>query len=243
MDLDALEQFGLSKNEAKVYLALLRHGLSTIGEMADKSKVHRTNVYDVAERLIEKGLISYVVKGDTKSYEATDPENLMNLLKEKEMQLQKILPTLMLNKTLVEKKSEVHVYEGYSAVKMILNHFLEKKQPRWIYGIPKHATEPIKEFMVHYHERRVKMKIPMRHIYNEDAKERMEWLMSFPYTEVRYLPKEYSTPTSTNICGDEIVMILWTETPLVIQIMNKELAETYKKYFELLWSVAKKYGE
>ena len=240
MNEEALEKFGLSSNEAKVYTALLKNGLSTVGVIADKSKVHRTNVYDVIERLVEKGLVSYIMKDGVKGYEATEPENLMILLKEKEMELQKILPSLMLDKKLAEKKSEVHVYEGVSAVKMMMSHFLEKKQPRWTYGVPKDAVEHMKEFMAHYHGKRIKMGLPMRHIYNEDAKERMAYLNGMELTEARYLPKEFNSPVSTSICGDEVVFILWGKNPLVIQIINEGLAESYKKYFEVLWGIAKK---
>ncbi|MFC1732825.1 TrmB family transcriptional regulator [candidate division KSB1 bacterium] len=240
LDDNILEGFGLSKNEAKVYTTLLRTGLTTVGKISDKSKVHRTNVYDVVERLIEKGLICYVVKDGTKCYEATNPENLMNVLKEKEIQLRQILPKLMLDKQLAEKKSEVHVYEGVSSVKMMLNHFIDKKKERITYGVPKGAVEHMKEFMKHYHERRIDMKIPMRHIYNEDAKERREWLNSLDLTEARYLPQEFNSPVSTSICGDEVVIIMWTKTPLVIQIVNEELADSYKNYFEVLWKIAEK---
>lgn len=240
MNEDVLEQFGLTKNEAKVYLALLRSGLSTVGDVAEKSRVHRTNVYDVIERLIEKGLVCYIMKEGAKCYEATAPENLMNVLKEKEIQLQKILPTLMLDKKLAEKKSEAHVYEGIAAVKMLLNHFLDFDEPRYVYGIPKDAISEMDVFIKHYHERRIKKKQVMKHIYNEDAKERIKYLNSLPYTEARYLPKEFDSPVATNVCGNEVIFIHWgVKPPLVIQIISKELADQYKKYFELLWKIAR----
>ena len=71
-------------------------------------------------------------------------------------------------------------------------------------------------------------------------KERIGWLNSLNLTEARYLPKEYNSPVSTNICGDEVVFILWKKNPLVIQIVNEELAEPYRKYFEVLWGIAEK---
>ena len=63
-----LTSLGLSKNEAKVYLALLDLGSATAGKIAEKSKVHRTNVYDALERLIEKGVVTYIFKKDIKNY-------------------------------------------------------------------------------------------------------------------------------------------------------------------------------
>lgn len=240
MNEEALEQFGLSKNEARVYLSLLKGGLSGIGEISEKSKVHRTNVYDVIERLVSKGLASYVNRDGSKYYEATNPENLMNVIKEKEIQLRGILPSLKLEKDLAEKKSEVHVFEGMAAVKMMLNHFLDLGKERVTYGVPKYAVDMIREFMKHYHDRRISLGIPMRHIYNEDAKERIGWLNTLKLTEARYLPLEFNSPVSTSVCGNEVVFIHWNKNPLVIQMIGDEFAEPYRKYFELLWKIAKK---
>ena len=79
-----LEEAGLSKNEAKVYLTLLSMGSSTAGIIAEKSRVYRTNVYEALNRLIEKGLVSYIFKGHQKLFQAEDPNKILNILKEKE---------------------------------------------------------------------------------------------------------------------------------------------------------------
>ena len=80
----------------------------------------------------------------------------------------------------------------------------------------------------------------MKHIYNEDAKDRIKYLSKMPYTEVKYLPKEYNSPVSTEICGEEVMFVFWKKNPLVIHIHNKEIATYYKSYFEILWKNAKK---
>ena len=87
VDEKVLEEIGLSKNEAKVYLSLVYLGCTTAGKIAKHSKVPRPNVYDALERLQEKGLVSYVMKDDKKHFEASDPNALMNILKEKESKL------------------------------------------------------------------------------------------------------------------------------------------------------------
>jgi len=45
-----LEELGLAKNEAKVYLNLLRLGSASVGKSTAESGVHRRNVYDSLER-------------------------------------------------------------------------------------------------------------------------------------------------------------------------------------------------
>lgn len=238
---EILEELGFSKNEAKVYLALLDIGCAPAGKISEKSGVHRTNVYDALGRLREKGLISFITKGEINFYEATDPKNLMDVLKEKETHLKTVLPQLLLSQTMVKSKGEAHIYEGIRAVRDLLNHFLDIRKPRYVYGVPNIASELLgKGFLEDYHKRRIKLKLPMQHIYNSDAKERISWLNSLPLTESKYLPSEYNSPVATSICGDEIVLTLYSKNPLSIQIKNAEIASAYKKYFDLLWTLAKK---
>lgn len=238
---ETLEGLGFSKNEAKVYLALLDIGSSTATKVAEKSNVHRTNVYDALERLISKGLVAYILKEDTKFFEVTDVTNLHNVLKEKELHLKNILPQLLLSQNLAKDKSEAHIFQGVKAVRHILNHFLDLKKKRFVYGVSRIASRMIGEgFLEDYHKRRIKLKLEMKQIYNSDAKDRINFLNKFSLTEARYLPKEFDSPVATSICENEVVLILFSDKPLVIQIKNNSIAEAYKRYFNLLWGLAKK---
>jgi len=46
---ETLIQCGLTKNESRVYITLLRLGSATVVAITKESKVHRVNVYDVLE--------------------------------------------------------------------------------------------------------------------------------------------------------------------------------------------------
>ena len=79
----------------------------------------------------------------------------------------------------------------------------------------------------------------MYHIYNEDTKDRIKYLNKLSYTEAKYLPEDFSTHTNTAICGDEVMIIHWKKSPFIIHLKSKELADTYRKYFEILYKKAK----
>jgi sugar-specific transcriptional regulator TrmB len=84
MHLEILTEIGLSQNEAKIYENLLNLGESNIAQIALKSKIHRRNVYDNIDRLIEKGLIYQVIgKGDS-TYKPVDPNKLSEIINEKQ---------------------------------------------------------------------------------------------------------------------------------------------------------------
>ena len=78
---ELLREIGLSVNEARVYEALLELGESSVQDISLKSKVHRRNVYDSINKLIEKGLASEVIIKSQKNFKATHPRRLLELLK------------------------------------------------------------------------------------------------------------------------------------------------------------------
>ena len=56
----------------------------------------------------------------------------------------------------------------------------------------------------------------------------------------KFLHTDYISPILTLIFGDKIMLGLFSEEPSATLINNKELAETYRQYFESLWKIAKK---
>ena len=79
-----LQEQGLSEKEAKVYVACLELGDTTAGDVSFKSKLPRTLVYDLLSKLIEKGLIAYVIKNNIKYFKASEPQQFIKILKEKQ---------------------------------------------------------------------------------------------------------------------------------------------------------------
>ncbi|MBI2146690.1 helix-turn-helix domain-containing protein [Candidatus Woesearchaeota archaeon] len=119
-----LEGIGLTKGGIKVYFALLELGPSTTGEIIKKAKVSRSKVYEMLERLIDKGLVSFVIKENTKYFEAADPEHILHyvqreksLLEEKEEELRKVLPALKEKQHFGRVPQTATVYEGIKGIK------------------------------------------------------------------------------------------------------------------------------
>lgn len=243
MDTDVLEELGFSKNEAKIYLSLLESGSSTVHTISKSTKIHRTNTYDAIEGLVKKGLVTYIVRENTRRYSAVDPNQLVNILKEKEMRLIEALPRLKLAKTLSPQKDTAQILEGIDGVKMVTNDILntaKKGDVVLTFGCPKDISIRMKNFLPVYHKQRISMKVMQKHIYNENAKERIVYLNSQPYTEAAYLPKEYDSPATTTIYGNKVAFWIWSDEPLTILVESERMAESYRKYFTLLWKIAKR---
>ena len=72
-----LENLGLEQKEAKVYLELLKLGEATATKIGEKTNLDRTLMYQIANKLIEKGLVSYIIKNNVKYFSAANPKKLM----------------------------------------------------------------------------------------------------------------------------------------------------------------------
>lgn len=80
---EKLQKAGLNETEAKIYLAALELGQTSVSRIARKSGIKRTTVYLSLENLIHKGLMSQIVKDGKKYFFAEDPRNLERLMKRK----------------------------------------------------------------------------------------------------------------------------------------------------------------
>ena len=78
----------------------------------------------------------------------------------------------------------------------------------------------------------------MKHVYDEDAKERIAYLNSLPFTEARYFPTKTGSPATTLVYGDKVAFVIWSEPLLGILIQSKRMAEQYRRYFALLYRLS-----
>ena len=58
-------------------------------------------------------------------------------------------------------------------------------------------------------------------------------------TQIRYVPEEFTSHVSTYIYENKVALVMWVETPLAMVIEHAKVSESYRNYFEYLWSVAK----
>lgn len=241
-----LTEFGLTKNEIKVYLTLLRIGSALAGEITEKSGIHRRNVYDSIDRLIEKGLVSFIIKNNRKYFRATDPKRFLGIIKEEERGLLKkkeefneILPELNLNKNLAKTTQEAHFYKGVEGIKSVCDDILRTQKDYIGYSPGEQFEKILKFYFVHFIEQRKKKKIHAKLIYNEMV--RGKKLIHTSLSEIRFLPKEFASYAGLRIYGNKVaILLLSEEEPLAIVIDNEAIAEGYRKYFDIIWKAAKK---
>ena len=207
-----LQDFGLTRNEAKIYLTLLNLGSSRAGEITEKSGIHRRNVYDSIERLTEKGLVSSVIVDNKKLFSPANPQRFIELIEEKKAELderkkhfRKLLPELSLMRTL-KKKHEVRFFRGIEGLKTVYEDILRTKKDYIGYGPGEEIEKILKFYLIHYLKRRKQAGIRVRLIYNEKSKGKKYTQRQL--SEIRFLPEEYSYHAALRVYSDKTSILL-----------------------------------
>ena len=245
----ALERLGLTSIEAKLYIALLKIGSTTSGPLVKKTELHRATVYDVLKRLMEKGLVNFIVKEKTKYFQATAPSHLLDIvlkekedLEKKEEELRKAVKELEQIQELSKNKEVAQIFQGIRAVKTVYNDTLNADEIL-IFGSGGKFKEKVgAAFFKKYIEVRMRKKVQVRHLVSDRARG-----TEFDYAyyknklgQSKFYPAEYENPTSMLIYGDKVATIIWIETPIAFVIESKEAADAQRNHFEMVWNIAKK---
>src|SRR3990167_2994588 len=94
MNTEILTKIGLTQRESDAYLALLKLKEALASEISKKTKESRSHLYDTLKSLIEKGLVSYVIKNGKKYFRPAPPEKLLDYIQEKQKLIEESLPEL-----------------------------------------------------------------------------------------------------------------------------------------------------
>ncbi len=246
MNYTILEKLGFTETESKIYMILLRLGSTHVTPIIKKAELHRATVYDVLDRLIEKGIVSYVIKEGKRFYEAAAPERFEVILEEKQKELEEqretfkqIKPQLEGLKKLSKQKQEAEIYQGKQGLKTVLEEVLRQKETFYALGAQGNFQKYLPEYHRYWHMQIFHRKIPMLMIYAEKCRMLRTKLEPLPGAKVRFIDKLYDGPSTTHFYGDTVLIVTWSEQPLVIKIKNKHLAENYKHFFSMIWKTAR----
>ena len=242
---EILEEIGLTKSEINVYLALLELGSTTTGKIVDKAEVASSKIYEILDKLIQKGLASFIIKSGVKYFEAAPPERIMDYMKEKERkfnsqkdELKKILPQLELKRKLSKYKSEATIFKGIKGAKTAFDDVLKtmkKGEEYYVMG----ATEPspvFSRFIRHYHKKRSKKGIIVKLLFSEQGRQWADNIKDIPFTEIKFAPSQLLTSSFVLMYKDKTLITVSTKKDITLfRIENKEVTDSFISQFELLW--------
>lgn len=244
---ESLEKLGLSRNEARVYTALLMLGRGTVSKITRLAGLNRTTGYDLLESLVLKNLVRISGKEPKQEYVAESPDKLQKFtetqLEQQEHRVQdakKLIPQL---KSLqpVYDRPQIKFYEGKKGLKEVYEDTLTSTETIRAYAAVDDVHNALPKYFPGYYKRRARKGIPIRAIFpdtevsrarrREDKAEKRESVL-IPFDEYSFSPE-------INIYDNKIMIASWREE-LGIIIESKEIADAMKKIYELAWTEAKR---
>lgn len=242
MDIQILEDLGLTSGEIKTYITLLELGTSHAGELVQKSSLHTSVIHRALNSLIEKGLINYIYEGKRRIYQANDPKQFYNYMDEKKRKFEEILPELLEKQKYSKEKENASIFKGKRGINEVYNILVNNKEAREYLSFG--GGKPCEELMSalwwkNIHTKRIANQLPSRQVFDESVKEIGLDIDKKKISSIRFLSKEFESFQETVICGDLVAISIFTDNPYSILIKDEIVAQGYRKHFELLWKSAK----
>jgi sugar-specific transcriptional regulator TrmB len=252
-----IEELGLSNKEARVYVANLMLGASSVQNIADQAGIKRVTTYVILESLIGLGLVSQSMKGKKTYFIAEEPTNLERLLDKREQELKdqkinfdQILPELLGLKSIPKESPHVKFYDGAEGIKGIFATFFSSYAGNinQTYGVSNldqlHAFFP-ELAKTGVNPERAKNKISSQFLYTTTRGPIYKETDEISNRESRWVPAEkYPFQGDFNIVGDYIILLsLSGSNPIGITIHSRDLAQGMLALFNLAWDGAATYNE
>ena len=243
MALEILRKIGLSPGEIKVYSALLDLGSAPVNHIHEKIGIERRNIYDILNKLIEKGLVTYTEENKKRTFQITNPNKLISYIEEKKKELEltkntlsREIPALISRFDTKKQKINADTFRGPEGIKAVWEDMLNYDATYWI-GSGRYVLKKFPNFFIPWNKRRIQKSVKWFNLLRYEMKKTIKIM---PLEYVKFLPKEFSgNPTVIGIYGDKVAQFIFGEALFAFVITSKELAENYKAYHTYLWKQAK----
>ena len=242
-----LEEIGLTKGEITVYLTLLKLGETTTGKIIEEAQISSGKIYEILDKLIKKGLVSFIVKDKTRYFSPASPNRILDFLHEKEIELKsreeeikKELPELLKLQNLEKKKYETRLFKGLKGFESAIFEALEELTPKdEVLGMGIITTKGKQYNLLwqRWHKLRIKRKIKCKAIFSDTTTEYYKAFKKMSLTEIRVL--EGITPTAVDVMGKRVLILTHGKEPSVFSIYNEEVAQSFTTFFYNLWNINK----
>jgi len=231
---DLQEVLNLDAKESKLFVALYKLSRASVNDLLKQTKIERRTIYDVLERLIQKGYVRYIVENKKRMYIPTDVNSIEEELKHKSQRFKELIPTIKGLK-LDTGSIDVEILTGKKGITMIFNEIVVSEKEHLAFGDVSKFVEntgfDTQNFLKRLKEKKVSEKI----IYPEGKK-----ILKIPKGQYKILNTKLVPPTPVIIYGNIVAIFLFADPVTIIRIDNAEVALSYKKYFNHYWSIGKK---
>ena len=248
-----LEDIGFNHHESTIYLQLLQAGEQPASQVARQTRIPRSTVRGVLDKLCERGVVRKLFKRNTQYYRCEDPASLVRHLQgriaEDRQNIERIEGTLPQLNALLRKDSvipKVKYFEGAKGVIEAFNHSLFVEDIEEILFFTSYSfirnTVILKNDDDFYIPLRVKKRIRMRVLVGKrkDLDPRKKYNDPTELRERRYIPEQYTLPGNIHIYGNFVVYFSASESEyMAVLVESAMMADTMRALFNFMWEQCK----
>jgi len=240
-----LKDLGFSDKKSAIYLALLELGEASIIEIARKSDIKRTTVYNILPKLTADGLDKKGVKSKKTIFYVDDPRKIKTELEEKLHKANTLLPELLAIQNILPNKPKITFYEGLGGMKDLYRDTLNSLSPGdtllSFTGLTDFKHLMPQDFADWYIAERAHKKIRIK-VIASDSETARAW-KSAAQAELREIKiitdQKIKFDADTEIYGHKIALISYKENFMGVIIESVEISQMQRMSFELMWNLLK----
>jgi len=242
---EQLQFLGLNEKEAKIYLASLELGLTSVQNIAKKAQIKRSTVYEILENLIKQNLITTIPKGKKRYFLAAEPTKLTELISQKQTTLKQILPELEALSKVSPVKPKIRFYEGMEGIKTVYEDTLKEGQEIKAFAsiTPVYKSPALSDYLTnHYVVQRAAKKIMAKVIApdSQSAKDYQKRDKAEARQTKLISEKDYPFSVEINIYGNKLAIMSFKPNELIgVIIESKEISHTMNLIFKFMWGKIK----
>lgn len=244
IDTEIMEEVGFTKGEIKVYVTLLELGPATAGRIIEKSRQQNSVVHFCLNKLIKKGIVTYVKKGKARLYNATDPKNIVQYIEDKKKKFETLLPELLLKQKMAKEEQTVELFEGKKGLYNLYSELLKntKKGDEYLsFAVgEEHKEKDVLLFHKNLTQKRKERELKIRVIGREKVRKLFFKLYGEDIMKtINCRFTDFNFPQGLIICKNKIAIVTWTKKPTGILVKSKFLAQKYRDFFYDVYNKAK----
>lgn len=232
-----LENIGLNKKEASVYIAALQIGSNPVSKIAKQARINRVTAYDIMEKLAKRGLVTSFTRAKVKYYTAADPELVVSDFQKKVEELEGALP-LLKELTGEVAKPTVTSHEGLESIKKIFTQALRTEGEILLIANVKELEMHWSTFNEDFERKRMDYEIGLRLIALDD--QRGEFMKEYDdefQRQTKLISKAHYNFSTHTLIFDGKVALINLSTNVGVVIEDKDIVATQKALFEMQWSL------
>ena len=242
MDIQLLEDIGLTKPQATAYAALVRLGGSSAPTIAQEINESRSNAYKILDKLCELGLATKERTGKRMSYSPTSPTVLEQLIQHqtatvelRKRKLQAAMPDMINAFVNTSERPSIRYFQGQAGLRQIFGDMLQTGRDIYLLRSPEDVAFYDEAFFADFRKKRSLLGIKTYALTVDVSSAVHDPKVDFKNKFIRtWLPAgAYTGSVEWNIYGNKVALLSYGKEAIGIIIESPQIAESFRQVFQL----------